>query len=330
MLEERALEGLHLPTLTPEENTNGEASAATLGDLTSPVMVASELPYRGTSGGVVAGVKEQASTRKAIEGVAKPFILSEGLPPVPAKIVTRILRGEFIDMAELLRDNLEAQRRGALQDAPSSTGVSRSRREVPDLLSWVQCFSIYTAVMASAFPERVHKLLAYQTLIIREARRYGGKGWLAYDSFFRQQMSGEWQGEAWGRLNPYLFSSTFLACGASQRPNCSLCLECDHQEGDCALAKEKGSTVQCTPQLKAHSYREQMLRSVFPGTKGIAPFPIAATAMSASVVVGITRSYTAAWLGRMSGGIQGREIQSRWGMSDKPSHHKTDSCSCWH
>ena len=72
------------------------------------------------------------------------------------------------------------------------------------------------------------------------------------------------------------------------------------------------------------------LRSVFPGTKGIAPSPIAATAMSASVVVGITRSYTAAWLGRMSGGIQGREIQSRWGMSDKPSHHKTDSCSCWH
>ena len=98
MPEERTLEGLHLPTLTPEENANGEASAATLGDLTSPVMVASELPYRGTSGGVVAGVKEQASTRKAIEGVAKTFILSEGLPPVPAKIVTRILRGEFIDI----------------------------------------------------------------------------------------------------------------------------------------------------------------------------------------------------------------------------------------
>ena len=234
-------------------------------------MVASELPYRGTSGGVVAGVKEQASTRKAIEGVAKPFILSEGLPPVPAKIVTRILRGEFIDMVELLRDNLEVQRRGALQDAPSSTGVSRSRREVPDLLSWVQCFSIYTAVMASAFPERVHKLLAYQTLIIREARRCGGKGWLAYDSFFRQQMSGEWQGEAWGRLNPYLFSSTFLACGASQRPNCSLCLECDHQEDDCALAKEKGSTVQCTPQLKAHSYWEQMREGVQRGSRGKAP-----------------------------------------------------------
>ena len=48
------------------------------------------------------GVKEQAWTQTAIEGVAKPFILSNGLPPVPAKIVTRILRGEFINIVELL------------------------------------------------------------------------------------------------------------------------------------------------------------------------------------------------------------------------------------
>ena len=91
----------------------------------------------------------------------KPFILSEGLPPVPAKLVARILRGEFIDMAELLRDNLEAQRRAALQETLATPGPSmpRPRQEVPDILSWVQCFSIYTAVIASKFPERVQKLL---------------------------------------------------------------------------------------------------------------------------------------------------------------------------
>ena len=46
-----------------------------------------------------------------------------------------------------------------------------------------------------------------------------------------------------------------------------------------------------------------------------------------SVVVGITRSYTAAWLGRASGGIQGREMQNMLWILDKPSRHKTDSCS---
>ena len=154
--------------------------------------------------------------REGNEGVAKPSILSEGFSPVPAKLVMHVLRGDFIDMVELQWDNLEAQRNGALQDAASSIGGSHSRREVLDLLSWVQCFIIYMAVVASASPERVHKLLAYQTLIIVEAGRCDGKGWLAYDSFFRQQMVGEWQGEeAWDRFNLYLFSSTFLASGLS-------------------------------------------------------------------------------------------------------------------
>jgi hypothetical protein len=148
----------------------------------------------------------------------KPFLLSEGLPPVP---VGRILKGEFIDMAELLRDNLEAERRGVLQDASSSSSSSSqgcSRREVPDLLSWVQCFA---AVVASEYPERVLKLLAYQ---VREARRCGGWGWLTYDTVFCQQMAREWRGEEWGRLNPYPFSSTFFTLGKE----------------DCALAKGKG------------------------------------------------------------------------------------------
>jgi hypothetical protein len=43
----------------------------------------------------------------------------------------------------------------------------------------VQCFGVYTAVVASKYPERVQKLLAYQTLIVRKARRCGGKGWLS-------------------------------------------------------------------------------------------------------------------------------------------------------
>ena len=40
-----------------------------------------------------------------------PFILGESLPVVPAKLVKKILRGDFVDMADLLEDNLEAERR---------------------------------------------------------------------------------------------------------------------------------------------------------------------------------------------------------------------------
>lgn len=47
----------------------------------------------------------------------------------------------------------------------------------------MQCFGTYMAVVTSKYPDRVLQLLAYQMLIVREARRCGGRGWLAYDLF---------------------------------------------------------------------------------------------------------------------------------------------------
>ena len=178
----------------------------------------------------------EASTSKGV--ASRPFILSEGLPPVPHKLVLRILRGEYIDMAELLRDNLEAQRRSSSQQTSSSSSdpsSSRSRREVPDLLSWVQCFGTYVAIVTSKKPEKMRQLLAYQTLIVREARRCGGKGWLAYDSYFRQQAVGDDKADR-SRLNQSLYAVTFIAQGERTRGRCCvLCLESDHAEEQCAL-----------------------------------------------------------------------------------------------
>ena len=181
-------------------------------------------------------VPPKATTSKG--AVARPFILSEGLPPVPHKLLSRIQRGEYVDMAELLRDNLEAQRRSSSQPAScSSTGSnpSRSRREISDLLSWVQCFGIYIAVVTSKQPERMRQLMAYQTLMVREARRCGGKGWLAYDSYFPQQAVGDDKAD-WSRINQSLYAVTFIAQGERDKGRCCvLCLESDHVEEQCAL-----------------------------------------------------------------------------------------------
>ena len=125
------------------------------------------------------------------EEPTQPFILSEGLAPVPVKRVTKILKGDFADMAELLRDNLEAQHRGNLQDA-SAIDLSQSkrdRREIPDLLSWVQCFGTCLAEIATKHPDRLQQLLAYQMLAVRKAHRCGGWGWLAYDTMFVSKSS---------------------------------------------------------------------------------------------------------------------------------------------
>ena len=189
--------------------------------------------WGGTNGGTSGGAGEKP-VEKPVE---KPFILSEGLPPVPHKLASKILWGEYIDMAELLRDNLEAQRRAATTAAatPHPSSTPKSRREVPDILSWVQCFGIYMAVVTSKCPERTKELLAYQTLIVREARRCGGKGWLAYDTHFRQQVVGN-QSADWSKLNQSLYAVTFVAQGEREKcKNCMLCLESDHTEEQCAL-----------------------------------------------------------------------------------------------
>ena len=58
-------------------------------------------------------------------GEVAPFVLSKALPVVSGKLVRHILRAEYVDMAELLKDNMEAERRGAAEGAPPGA-TSRS------------------------------------------------------------------------------------------------------------------------------------------------------------------------------------------------------------
>ena len=138
------------------------------------------------------GVSEATQPKQSTSGsdTPAPFMLGEGLPPVPGKLVQKIQRGDYVDMAELLRDNMEVERRRASREVTSTNlglGAQPSRREVPDLISWVQCFGVYAAVVSAKHPDRMLQLLAYQTMVVREARRCGGHGWQSYDAMFRQQ-----------------------------------------------------------------------------------------------------------------------------------------------
>ena len=52
--------------------------------------------------------------------MVQPFVLSDGFASVPANLVMSILKGEFVDMAEILCDNLEEQRWEVLQESLTS------------------------------------------------------------------------------------------------------------------------------------------------------------------------------------------------------------------
>ncbi len=106
---------------------------------------------------------------------SRPFVLGESLPVVPAKLVKRILKGEYIDMAELLMDNVEAERRRVSGNEGGQ--VPRSgRQELPDFESWLQCFSSYAAVVCQMYPQKARELWAYQAMMLSESTGSAAEG----------------------------------------------------------------------------------------------------------------------------------------------------------
>ena len=119
------------------------------------------------------------------------FIVSGALPVVPAKLVKKILSGEFIHMAELLKDNMEIERRRHPAEGESGSSIGgMGRREIPDLLSWLHCFSLYGAVVCPKYPHKAREFWAYQALIVSKHCQCGSRVrvWHLYDSTFRQQV----------------------------------------------------------------------------------------------------------------------------------------------
>jgi hypothetical protein len=174
-----------------------------------------------------------------------PFIVGESLPVVPAKLVKKILRGDFVDMADLLKDKLEAERRRYSQEQErghASCGQTPYyRREVPDMLSWLHCFSLYAAIITSKYPHKARELWAYQATMVSEQRRCGGCGWLLCDIGFRQQLSSVEAADS-SKINQSLYTTTFLVYGG-RGLFCPHCLVSDHGQEDCALHPQRAVPV---------------------------------------------------------------------------------------
>ena len=96
--------------------------------------------------------------------------IGAGLPPVPQKLVNRIQAGEFVDMAELLPDCMGVTTAPLfIEEKEDKQALKSKRRQVTNILEWVQCFSIYVAVLTAKRPNKIQDLMGYQALI--NARR---------------------------------------------------------------------------------------------------------------------------------------------------------------
>ena len=84
----------------------------------------------------------------------------------------------------------------------------QSRRMIPDLATWSQCYAVYVAVLAKERPERLPDLMAYQPLIARASRKYRWPSWLVYDQNFRQEAAGNPELQ-WGSADLSMYTQCF-------------------------------------------------------------------------------------------------------------------------
>ena len=114
-------------------------------------------------------------------------------------------------------------------------------REVSWLPFWIYCFLAYLALRC--MDKETRERLVYAQLIMREALRQGGKGWLTYDKVFRQQAAIN-RSLKWNKLHPAILASTVLSSPpvtAQAAPGlsgafCSICQGVDHRADQCALS----------------------------------------------------------------------------------------------
>ena len=98
-------------------------------------------------------------------------ITGTGLPALPKKLVNKILANEYMDFAEL------PPAKGKARNVPQSlegkvlvvqaADMMNARKIIPDLATWVQCFNLYVATLASHQPHRIGELMAYESIIAR-------------------------------------------------------------------------------------------------------------------------------------------------------------------
>ena len=166
----------------------------------------------------------------------QPLMLSSALPPIPTKVVEKILKGDNLDMKELLADNVALLKRiqevNAGINLQAITSTSKLK-EITDPLTLTYCMLSFLAVKVP-HPE-ARQIIAYMQIVIDLARKHPGPGWLSYHALFRQQMNAGGSSR-WNELNTSLMATTVLSTqGGENGKFCQSCMATDHVQADCSL-----------------------------------------------------------------------------------------------
>ena len=148
--------------------------------------------------------------------------------PIPRKTQSAIERGEFVDLSMLLSEHLTM--------AGHSNKIKKSARTrlITNLETWLEAWSLYATVLATAKPRIAPDLFRYQSFITRASCRFQPYAWLQYDSQFRLKLAAN-PSLCWTATDPELTATWLSADAAKIKQLCYTCGSPDHFAPNCPL-----------------------------------------------------------------------------------------------
>ena len=111
--------------------------------------------------------------------IQQPFVVGPGFSPIPAKTVSQIVAGKYVDSGDLPSVNI-------LQTKPESEAfldvhlvflpsTKKQRRRTEDIVTWSEAFTIFMLILTSYFPHCWKDLTSYKILILCTYRQFSGR-----------------------------------------------------------------------------------------------------------------------------------------------------------
>ena len=196
-----------------------------------------------TAAGSAVAMSNPSSLAAALSSLSKAsseIWLGRGIPTLPKKVVERILSWEFVDFNDLP----PARSTKPLSSIPpnvlliqSVDSITGQKKLIPDLTTWMQCFTIYASVLATKHPQYLPEMLAYSRDIIRASRQFKWPSWVIYDTLYRRHMAEIGQHD-WSKVDPSIYARCFT--GWAKSPSwCVICVTLDHDTADCPYASSQ-------------------------------------------------------------------------------------------
>ena len=151
----------------------------------------------------------------------QPFVVGPGISPVPFNIVSQITAGKFVNLEDLLAENITMPEQEALFWFNGQLVLShmpkKRKRPMTDIASWMEAFSIFYLILCPSFPHRWRDLTSYKLSILQTYRQFSGFCWLDYDRTFREHAAAE-KVTNWSKIHVQLFNYHTAGAQVRSRP----------------------------------------------------------------------------------------------------------------